>query len=197
MPDFLDHPGYRRTLDKTVEYIPVDSIVGRLMFKQGSPQVVASSFFGLVQHSIFNWHADARGHFMLTEHPTPASDRVEAVTRAWLARHSPEEVQQVVDICFGLAMDEGYTSLLAIGQNIVPFIQLMRAKAQGLDLETYQLVQDALDDFLVLWRQTRSEQRKTSGGVLKIARPRVLPLLWMGSRDLADAFSTERGGRLP
>lgn len=197
VPDFLDHPGYRRTLDKTVEYIPVDSIVGRLMFKQGSPQVVASSFFGLVQHSIFNWHADVRGHFMLAEHPTPASDRVETVTRAWLERHSPEEVQQVVDICFGLAMDEGYTSLLAISQNIVPFIQLMRAKAQGLDPETYQLVQGALDDFLVLWRQTRSEQRKASGSVLKIARPRLLPTVRVGSRDLASLLSTERGGRLP
>lgn len=123
VPEFLDSPGYQRTLAKTVEYIPADSIVGHLMFKQGSPQVVASSFFGLVQHSVFNWHTDTQGHFTLSEAPTLASDRVETVTRAWLERHSPEEVQQVVDICFSLAMDEGYTSLLAISQNIVPFMR--------------------------------------------------------------------------
>lgn len=195
--EFLDSPGYQRTLAKTVEYIPADSIVGRLMFKQGSPQVVASSFFGLVQHSVFNWHTDTQGHFTLAEAPTLASDRVETVTRAWLERHSPEEVQQVVDICFSLAMDEGYTSLLAISQNIVPFIQLMRAKAQELDTDTYQLVQSALDDFLALWRQTRSEQRKAGGGVLKKARPRALATVRVGSRDLASLLSTERGGRLP
>ncbi|WHS49812.1 hypothetical protein QM007_07750 [Rothia sp. SD9660Na] len=45
------------------------------------------------------------------------------MTRAWLERHSPEEVQQVIDICFSLALDEGYTSLLAISQNIVPFMR--------------------------------------------------------------------------
>lgn len=195
--EFLDSPGYQRTLTKTVEYIPADSIVGRLMFKQGSPQVVASSFFGLVQHSVFNWHTDTQGHFTLAEAPTLASDRVETVTRAWLERHSPKEVQQVVDICFSLAMDEGYTSLLAISQNIVPFIQLMRAKAQELDPDTYQLVQSALDDFLALWRQTRSEQRKAGGGVLKKARPRALATVRVGSRDLASLLSTERGGRLP
>lgn len=195
--EFLDSPGYQRTLAKTVEYIPADSIVGRLMFKQGSPQVVASSFFGLVQHSVFNWHTDTQGHFTLAEAPTLASDRVETVTRAWLERHSPKEVQQVVDICFSLAMDEGYTSLLAISQNIVPFIQLMRAKAQELDPDTYQLVQSALDDFLALWRQTRSEQRKAGAGVLKKARPRALATVRVGSRDLASLLSTERGGRLP
>lgn len=77
VPEFLDSPGYQRTLAKTVEYIPADSIVGRLMFKQGSPQVVASSFFGLVQHSVFNRHTDTQGHFPLSEAPTLASDRVE------------------------------------------------------------------------------------------------------------------------
>ncbi|MDO4820454.1 MAG: DUF2974 domain-containing protein [Rothia sp. (in: high G+C Gram-positive bacteria)] len=197
VPEFLDNPGYQRTLTKTVEYIPADSIVGRLMFRQGRPQVVASSFFGLVQHSVFNWHADTQGHFTLAEAPTLASDRVETVTRAWMERHSPEEVQQVVDICFSLAMDEGYTSLLAISQNIVPFIQLMRAKAQELDPGTYQLVQGTLDDFLALWRQTRSEQRKAGGGVLKKARPRALATVRVGSRDLASLLAAERGGRLP
>lgn len=164
VPDFLDHSGYRRVLGKTVEYIPNDSIVGRLMFKQGSPQVVASSLLGLAQHSIFNWHTDPQGHFKLASHPTPSSDRVETVTRAWLERHSPDQVQQVLDICFNLAMDEGYTSLLTISQNIVPFIQLMRAKAQELDPATYQLMQGALDDFLALWFQARSEQRQARRG---------------------------------
>lgn len=61
VPEFLDSPGYQRTLAKTVEYIPADSIVGHLMFKQGSPQVVASSFFGLVQHSVLTGIPIPRG----------------------------------------------------------------------------------------------------------------------------------------
>ncbi|MGV3017348.1 Mbeg1-like protein [Rothia sp. 88186D007BW] len=197
VPEFLGQPGYQGICAKTVDYIPVDSIVGRLMFKRGTPQVVASSFFGLMQHSIFNWHTDARGHFALVERPTPASDRVKLVSRAWLDRHSPEEVQEVVDVCFSLAMDEGYTSLLGIGQNIVPFIQRMRAKAQELDPETYRMVQGALDDFLVLWRRTRSQQRQAGGGVLKLARPLAFPAVQVGGRGLVSFLSAERSGRLP
>ncbi|WP_421084738.1 Mbeg1-like protein [Rothia nasimurium] len=159
---FVEHPGYRRILGKVQEVIPADSIVGRLMFKASQPLVVASGAFGLMQHSIFVWRCSADGQFTVAEHPTAASDRVEQVTRDWLDRHSPEEIQQVVDICFALAMDEGYTSLLEITQNVVPFVQRMKTKSAELDPDSYALAQECLEDYLALWRQVRSEQKSTA-----------------------------------
>ncbi|WP_237208966.1 Mbeg1-like protein [Rothia nasimurium] len=159
---FLDHPGYQRILGKLVDIIPVDSIVGRLMYKRSTPEVVTSGAFGLMQHSIFLWRCTPEGEFMRAGHPTPSSDRVEQVTRAWLNRHTPEEIQQVVDICFALALDEGYTSLLEITQNVVPFVQRMKAKSAELDPESYALAQECLEDYLALWRQVRSEQKSTA-----------------------------------
>lgn len=162
--EFLHEPGYLETVEKTVEYIPADSVVGRLMYKRGRPLVVASSYFGLVQHSVFHWQTDQLGHFQLLDQPTSTSDRVEAVTQAWMDRHSAQEVRQVVDLCFGLALDEGYSSLLLIGQKVVPFLQLMRSKAAALDPEDYRLIQDVLDDFLFLWRQAKEEEDSQLAG---------------------------------
>lgn len=159
-PAFLETEGYRATLPKLTEYIPQDSMVGRCMSRAGTPTVVRSGAVGLIQHSVFTWHTDTEGGFITEEAPSLTSDRMDRVTDAWVEQHSPEDIEAVIDTLFDLALGEGYTSLLDIGQNLVPFIQVMKAKTSELEPDTATRVQGILDDFLVLWRADKAEQKE-------------------------------------
>lgn len=158
---FLEDAGYQRLLPKIHEYLPVDSQVGRLMFKSHPRTFVASGSFGIMQHFIFYWRADEEaGDFQRVEAASKNSDRLERVIHSWLDRHSSDEIRLVVDTCFGLAMGQGYSSLLDVGQNFLSFVQTMREAAKTLDPQTAQTVQDALGDFVVLWRQDARESQE-------------------------------------
>lgn len=158
---FLEDAGYQRLLPKIHEYLPVDSQVGRLMFKSHPRTFIASGSFGIMQHSIFYWRADEEaGDFQRVEAASKNSDRLERVIHSWLDRHSSDEIRLVVDTCFGLAMGQGYSSLLDVGQNFLSFVQTMREAAKTLDPQTAQTVQDALGDFVVLWRQDARESQE-------------------------------------
>lgn len=186
---FLTNPGYLRVLPKVQEFVPEDSIVGRLMFRESSQQVVASGSFGLMQHSVFFWQVDEQGQFVPKDAATGASERVARVTATWLERHAPEDIQRVVDTCFDLAMGEGYSSLLTIGVNVVPFIQVMRAKSAELDPDSYELVSRLIDDFLQLWR----EQKKLEKQERQDARPTWLaaPQKMLEERPLSSAVTQQ------
>lgn len=185
---FTQDPGYRRILPKIHEYLPVDSQVGRLMFKSHPRTFVASSSFGIMQHSIFYWRADEQAHdFQQVEAASKNSDRLERVIHSWLDRHSSDEIRLVVDTCFGLAMGQGYSSLLDVGQNFISFVQTMREAAKTLDPQTAQTVQEALGDFVVLWRQ---EGREAQEG----AEPARLPL--PSASQLAGALALPSASQL-
>lgn len=157
---FLKNPGYLRLLPKIRDFIPEDSIVGRLMFRKTQQEVVASGGIGLMQHSVFFWQVDETGTFKPKDATTGASERVAKVTGEWLTRHAPEDIEKVVDVCFDLAMGEGYGSLLDIGIKVLPFIQLMRAKTAELEPETAELVSRLADDYVQLWKEQKKAERQ-------------------------------------
>lgn len=195
-PAFLEREGYQAVRPLLSEYIPQDSIVGRCLGRAVTPTVVRSGAVGLIQHSIFTWQADAGGRFITEEAPSPTSDRVDRVTDAWVSQHSPEDIQAVVDILFDLALTEGYASLLDIGQNLVLFIQMMRAKTSELDPDSAALVQGLLDDFLALWRADKAEQKELTK---KEPTPRLADLLSLPGAATARPSQSlrERARELP
>ena len=140
--------------------MPEDSIVGRLMFRKTQQEVVASGGIGLMQHSVFFWQVDETGTFKHKDATTSASERVAKVTDEWLTRHAPEDIEKVVDVCFDLAMGEGYGSLLDIGIKVLPFIQLMRTKTAELEPETAELVSRLADDYVQLWKEQKKAEKQ-------------------------------------
>lgn len=157
---FLMNPGYLHLLPKIRDLMPEDSIVGRLMFRNTRQEVVASGGIGLMQHSVFFWQVDETGTFIPKDATTGASERVAKVTSEWLTRHAPEDIEEVVDVCFDLAMGEGYVSLLDIGVKVIPFIQLMRAKTAELEPETAELVSRLADDYVQLWKEQKRAEKQ-------------------------------------
>lgn len=166
------------------------------MSRAGTPTVVRSGAVGLIQHSVFTWHADAEGGFITEEAPSLTSDRMDRVTDAWVEQHSPEDIEAVIDTLFDLALGEGYTSLLDIGQNLVPFIQVMKAKTSELEPDTATRVQGILDDFLVLWRADKAEQKELNKKAAPVKLSDVLNLPGAVS-SLTTHGLVERARELP
>jgi len=90
--------GFEEIKDKTLNYIPQDSVIGRMIEHKEKQVVIHSTAKGLMQHDIFSW--EVIGKSLVPDKLTENSDVINKTLKGYLQNTSVEQRKLLVDVLF-------------------------------------------------------------------------------------------------
>lgn len=166
-PGFLDDLGaseaYSALSDRIYSVTPYISIVGALLNRSGTTDVVASDGEGVFQHDVFNWHVEGTSLVRLNER-SAESYRVEKSIKGWLAKMSDADKEKALDALYRLFTASGAKTLSEISEDKLNSALSFGKVLLTLDKETRSAVSRAvmllLKERKAVLRQQKDEAKK-------------------------------------
>lgn len=101
---------YNHLKNKSIHFIPEDSIVGRMMYHNIQTVIIKSRLISLFQHNVLNWEIE-KHQIRRAEKTTEASDILDRTLKEWCMHHSQQELSDFFDYAFALLDQAGITTL--------------------------------------------------------------------------------------
>lgn len=109
-------------LPRIKNYIPQDSVVGRLLNHAEKFEVVKSNAKNFWQHNIFSWEVDLKTKTLIRSKSTKKSDFVDKTIDRWLQNANNKQKKEFADLLFkvledskiGTPVDVGFAGIHAI-----------------------------------------------------------------------------------
>lgn len=107
--DFRTQPDYNEKLQRMVQIVPKDTIVGEFFYTPNNQQVVLAEGKGIIQHDIFRWIITDQGDFSYTERRSFMSRLVHRTVKKWSQKASLSDRELFVKVIVGaFAGEDGY-----------------------------------------------------------------------------------------
>ena len=177
-PGFRDEvtsqPEYQQIIDRTINIIPQDSIIGRLLNAGRSAIVVKSSRKGIMQHDALSW--EVLGNSFINTQRSSDSIYLEKVLSEWLENVDDAARQIFVDQIFGILQALGADTvkdMKDIGlRDLADAIQMVR----GLPKDQQSEMSDVLKKLFASGGRAFYEEMEQKDGIVPDALKKLVEL---------------------
>ena len=177
-PGFRDEvtskPEYKQIMDRTINIIPQDSIIGRLLNPGRNAIVVRSSRKGIMQHDAQSW--EIMGNRFIRTQRTNDSIYLEKVLNEWLENVDDEARRFFVDQIFGILQALGADNIKDmkdIGlRDLADAIQMVK----GLPKEKQSELSDVLKKLVASSSKTFYEEMEQKDGIVSDVFKKLIEL---------------------
>ena len=157
-------PEYRQIMKRTINIIPQDSVIGRLLNAERNAIVVRSTRKGILQHDALSW--EIMGNKFINTERSNDSIYLEKVLSGWLENVDDEARRIFVDQIFGILQPLGADTvkdMKEIGlKDVADAVQMVR----GLSREQQTEMSDVLKKLVASSGRTFYEEMEQREGLL-------------------------------
>lgn len=114
--EVLQTRGYRSICQRVKTFVPQSSVVGMMLWHEGSFTIVRSGQTGLLQHDVYSWQMEPQ-HFSYVQTVTNSSRFVDSTLKHWLAEVSPQQRERFVDAVYAVVLETNAKTVQEVGQN--------------------------------------------------------------------------------
>jgi len=144
----LQTPGYQAISGRIRTYIPKSSIVGMLLERTDSYQIIESDAVAVMQHDPKKWQVTPTG-FVEASGISRGNLYLSDTIRLWLKNLSKDERRVFTDTLFGVLEATGQKNLSGIYLKPAAALPAIRAGMQGLDKKTVAMMWEINRQFLL------------------------------------------------
>lgn len=126
----FDGPGFKddfisqndiKTIDKIINILPENSIIGRIFDIIGRYEIVNSTNKGIMQHDAFSWSVMSCD-FVYASEFTEQSDEFHIILKKWVSKMSKDEVVEIIETLHKVMTNSNVTALSDITSDKFKFI---------------------------------------------------------------------------
>lgn len=114
--DVLQKEAYRRICNRVKTFVPQSSVVGMMLWHEGTFSIVHSGQTGLLQHDVYSWEME-RNCFSYVQAVTSSSRFVDATLKHWLAEVSPQQRERFVDAVYTALLETNAKTVREMSEN--------------------------------------------------------------------------------
>ena len=162
-----DGPGFRPEVKKQCHYsriegrilrtIPHSSLVGMILYSEGSYRVVESKSIGLLQHDPYSWLVE-KDHFRVVKQVYSGRLFMDATLNDWILSLSQEEIHVFVDTLYDVVKASEADNLIDFTADWKRSFQGIMDAVKNMDTEKAQVMGDMMKTlFEILARNAREE----------------------------------------
>ena len=157
--DFLKSKEYKEMLPKLHEYIPQDSVVGRLLTQDEAFTVVLSTEKAILQHDIFSWvvHKDK---LVKVPNTTKASKITNRALSNWIKNCSLEQRQIFIDSVYEMLYATEATSLKELSSTWVSKIGIVLKTYNNLSEKDKKIMSKTVKQIVTSYRKAIRDDNK-------------------------------------
>lgn len=143
LPKVLESPEYLQIRDKIRTYVPKSSVVGLLLFREGSYITVDSSYTGLLQHDTYSWLCE-KDKFVYLETVTGTSKVIDTTLKDWILELAPENRELLIDALYELLSETKAKTLSELSENWLSNTATVLRSFGKLDEQTRKVLNEAI-----------------------------------------------------
>lgn len=114
--DVLQKEEYRRICSRVKTFVPQSSVVGMMLWHEGSFAIVHSGQTGLLQHDVYSWEME-RDCFSYVQATTGSSRFVDSTLKHWLAEVDPQQRERFVDAVYTALLETNAKTVKEMSEN--------------------------------------------------------------------------------
>lgn len=156
-PEVLEQCGYNKIEDKIRRTIPHSSLVGLILYSEGSYRVVESKYIGLMQHDPYSWLVDEDDFRIVKDVYSGAMFRDKALNE-WILSLNQEQMHIFVDTLYEIVKASEADNLIDFSANWKRSIQGILEAVKNVDAETKQMMSNMLKNLFDVISQHAKEE---------------------------------------
>lgn len=170
-PQVLERYEYERIADKVRKILPESSMVGMLLERGNSYNVVGSSSYGLLQHNPYTWTVDVEsGTFESREELKNGARFMDGALTDWVLKLDDEQVGRFSDVLFQVLAASEADNLIDFKADWKKSLTGVLQELQEVDDETKREIEEIIRELFEIIDQTGKKeiQSKISEGIRKV-----------------------------
>ncbi|MCM1047924.1 MAG: DUF2974 domain-containing protein [Clostridiales bacterium] len=156
-PEVLEKCGYNKIESKIRRTIPHSSLVGLILYSEGSYRVVESKYIGLMQHDPYSWLVDEDDFRIVKDVYSSAMFRDKALNE-WILSLNQEQMRIFVDTLYEIVKASEADNLIDFSANWKRSIQGILEAVKNVDTETKQMMSNMLKNLFDVISQHAKEE---------------------------------------
>lgn len=141
--DVLKTEGYQNICHRVRTYVPQSSIVGMMLWHEGSFAIVHSGQTGLLQHDVYSWEMEPDS-FSYVQAVTNSSRFVDSTLKHWLAEVDPQQRERFVDAVYAVVLETNAKTVKEMSENKLGNGKILLRALKKLEQEDRKAVIQAL-----------------------------------------------------
>ncbi|MBD5495904.1 MAG: DUF2974 domain-containing protein [Lachnospiraceae bacterium] len=165
-PEVKEKCGYNVIESRIMRTIPHSSLVGMILYDEGSYRVVESKKIGLTQHDPYSWLVDGDDFQVVKRVHSSAMFRDKALN-AWILSLNQEQMHIFIDTLYEVAMASETDNLVDFTVNWKRSIHGVMEAVKNVDAETKQIMGDMIKALFEMLSQHIKEELQIKGQIQK------------------------------
>lgn len=170
-PQVMERYEYERISDKVRKILPESSMVGMLLERGNSYNVVGSSSYGLLQHNPYTWTVDVENAMFESREELKNGARfMDGALTDWVLRLDDEQVGRFSDVLFQVLAASEADNLIDFKADWKKSLAGVLQELREVDDETKREVEEILKELFEITGKTGKKeiQSKISEGIRKV-----------------------------
>lgn len=142
-PEVKEKCGYSKIEGKIRRTIPHSSLVGMLLYSEGSYRVVESKNLGLAQHDPYSWLVD-KGQFKVVKRVHSGRMFMDSALNDWILSLNQEQMHIFVDTLYEVVTASEADNLIDFTANWKRSIQGIMAAVKNVDEESMKVINNIM-----------------------------------------------------
>ncbi|MDE7285030.1 MAG: DUF2974 domain-containing protein [Lachnospiraceae bacterium] len=165
-PEVKEKCGYADIESRIMRTIPHSSLVGMILYSEGSYRVVESKYMGLMQHDPYSWLIDGDDFQVVKRVHSSAMFRDKALNE-WILSLSQEQMHIFIDTLYEVVMASESDNLVDFTVNWKRSIHGIMEAVKSVDAETKQIMGDMIKVLFEMLSQHAKEELQIKGQIQK------------------------------
>ncbi|MCM1088844.1 MAG: DUF2974 domain-containing protein [Muribaculaceae bacterium] len=165
-PEVKERCGYCDIEDRVYRTVPHSSLVGMILYAEGSYRVVESKNIGLTQHDPYSWLVE-KDAFRVVKRVYSHNMLVDTALNDWILSLSQEQMHIFVDTLYEVVLASETDNLIDFTANWKRSIQGILEAVKNVDAENLQIMGDMLKKLFEMLSQHIKEDRQNKRDIQK------------------------------
>lgn len=165
-PEVKEKCGYADIESRIMRTIPHSSLVGMILYSEGTYRVVESRYMGLMQHDPYSWLIEGDDFQVVKRVHSSALVRDKALN-AWILSLSQEQMHIFIDTLYEVAMASETDNLVDFTVNWKRSIHGIMEAVKSVDTETKQIMSNMIKALFEILSQHVKEELQIKGQIQK------------------------------
>ncbi|MCM1145499.1 MAG: DUF2974 domain-containing protein [Blautia sp.] len=165
-PEVKEKCGYCAIEDRVYRTVPHSSLVGMILYAEGSYRVVESKNIGLTQHDPYSWLVE-KDAFRVVKRVYSHNLLMDTALNDWILSLSQEQMHIFVDTLYEVVLASESDNLIDFTANWKKSIQGILEAVKNVDAENLQIMGDMLKKLFEMLSQHIKEDRQNKRDIQK------------------------------
>lgn len=156
-PEVMEKCGYAEIEGRVRRTIPHSSLVGLILYSEGSYRVVESRYIGLMQHDPYSWLVEG-DDFQIVKHVYSGAMFRDITLNEWILSLNQEQMHIFVDTLYEVVKASEADNLIDFSANWKRSIQGIMEAVKNVDAEAKQVMNDMMKALFEVISQHAKEE---------------------------------------